>query len=41
MADEDDAPEDPRMKATYVRVLGLEVVVLLVLWALGRYFSAA
>ena len=41
MAKGDDAASDRRMRATYARVLGLEVVVLALLWALGRYFSAA
>jgi hypothetical protein len=41
MDSDDDAASDRRMRATYARVLGLQVVVLVILWALGRYFSAA
>ena len=38
---DEEATGGARMRATYARVIGLEVLVLLVLWALGRYFSAA
>ena len=35
------APDERPMTGTYVRVLVLEVVVLLALWAAGRYFGSA
>ena len=37
---EPDADER-RMTRTYATVLGVEVVVLLTLWAVGRYFALA
>jgi hypothetical protein len=37
MAQGDD---DPRMRATYVRVFVLQVAFLLLLWAAGRYFGS-
>lgn len=37
---EPDAGE-PRMTRTYATVLGVEVLVLLTLWALGHYFASA
>jgi hypothetical protein len=33
-------PEEPSMTRTYVQVLALEVLVLLALWAAGRYFGS-
>ena len=30
---------DPRMRATYIRVIIVEIVVLLALWALSSAFS--
>jgi hypothetical protein len=32
------APE-PRMRATYIRVVAVEIVVLMALWALSRAFG--
>jgi hypothetical protein len=32
--------DDPRMRATYVRVLVLQAAFLLLLWAAGRYFGS-
>ena len=33
--------DEPRLTWTYATVLGVEVLVLLVLWAVGRYFALA
>ena len=33
-------PDEPAMTRTYVQVLTLEVLVLLALWAAGRYFGS-
>jgi hypothetical protein len=37
----DPEADEPRMTRTYAAVLGVEVLVLLTLWAVGRYFASA
>ena len=37
----DPDADGPRMTRTYATVLGLEVLVLLILWATGLYFASA
>jgi hypothetical protein len=34
-------PDERSMTRTYATVLGLEVLVLVTLWAVGRYFALA
>ena len=34
-----DADRDPRMTGVYVRVLVIEAIIIVALWALGRVFS--
>jgi hypothetical protein len=32
-------PPEPRMRATYIRVAAVEIIVLMALWALSRAFG--
>ena len=34
-----DADSEPRMTGVYVRVLVIEAIIIVALWALGRAFS--
>ena len=41
MTEPDADADEPAMSRTYAAVLGVEVLVLLTLWAVGRYFALA